>query len=76
MYTIAYNEGVSGLYKGYVSSCSIYNLLFSEILRAEVLGGFRLTASLLREATYSTLRIGLYDVFKDTLKAHDPRKID
>lgn len=34
---------------------------------------FSLTASLLREGTYSTLRMGLYDVLKDVLHAENPR---
>jgi hypothetical protein len=46
------------------------------IARTEGVSGLYkgLTASLLREATYSTLRIGFYDVFKDILKAEDPKR--
>ncbi len=36
---------------------------------------FSLTASLLREGTYSTLRMGLYDVLKDVLHAENPRTL-
>eukprot|EP00127_Corallochytrium_limacisporum_P000653 Clim_evm52s22 gene=Clim_evmTU52s22 len=48
MYTIARNEGISGLYKG-------------------------LAAANLREATYSGLRMGSYELFKEMLGAHDRR---
>jgi hypothetical protein len=62
-YTILREEGLRGLYKGYV----IYN----ECLVSQTLAS--LTASLLREGTYSTLRMGLYDVLKDVLHAENPR---
>lgn len=33
----------------------------------------RITASLLREGSYSTIRMGMYDVIKDALGCTDPK---
>lgn len=60
--------GSSKHYRGMFHGC--YTILREEGLRGLYKG---LTASLLREGTYSTLRMGLYDVLKDVMHAEDPR---